>query len=87
MAVKDMAKYGLKVGAHALPVVGAFFTYATADASQSKGERIGHAVAGEAGIGPFDLDMFYDAVKAYTEQLIREDEKYGPEHQPFRHRL
>lgn len=74
MLKKKAVKKGLKLIPKALPIVGALFTYSTAEGSQ--GEKVARAVAGEIGIGPIDLETVYDAGKLwyeYDEQLREED--------------
>lgn len=59
LTVKKAAKWGLKQIPKAIPILGAIFTYTTAEGSQ--GQRIARAAAGEIGWGPFDLEQMYDA--------------------------
>jgi RHS repeat-associated protein len=61
-AEKKAAKWGLKQIPKAIPILGAIFTYSTAEGSQ--GERIARAAAGEIGAGPFDLEALYDVAQA-----------------------
>ena len=56
--------------------LGALFTYSTAERDQ--GERITRAAAGEIGIGPFDLEMAWDAGSGYR-ALMQEEYEEDPE--------
>ena len=73
---KKVAHFGVK----SIPVVGAIFTYSTAQGSQ--GERVARAVAGEIGVGPIDLETLFDL--SLGDQFIEDMKKIQYSPRPFR---
>ena len=70
--LKRGAKFAGERIIKSLPAAGAIFTLFTSDAPW--GERVARAAAGEIGVGPFDLEMCYDA-SIWVYETAQEDAK------------